>query len=124
MAEQIHAPLFDALRNYVSSGVIPFHVPGHKQGRAGDKEFLDYLGSGMLNIDLTCMDELDHLSNPKGVILEAEQLAAEAFGADHAFFLVNGSSIAIESMILAACQPGDKILVPRNAHKSVIAGII
>jgi len=122
--EQSRAPLFDALRRYVSEGVIPFHVPGHKQGRVGDGAFNDFVGNPVLSIDLTCLEELDHLSSPRSVILEAEQLAAEAFHADHAFFLCNGSSIAIQAMILASCSPGDKILVPRNAHKSVIAGII
>ena len=124
MSQQQQAPLFDALRAYVSNGVVPFHVPGHKQGRIGDAEFLDFIGANAFQIDLTCMEDLDTLSNPKTSIMAAEQLAAEAFSADHAFFLCNGTSSGIQAMIIAACQPGDKILVPRNAHKSVIGGII
>ena len=118
------APLFEALKNYVTEGTIPFHVPGHKQGRSGDAEFLAFLGQNTLNIDLTCMEDLDNISGPKSAILEAEKLAALAYGADHAFFLCNGTSSGIQAMLIAACKPGDKVLIPRNAHKSVIGGII
>lgn len=124
MSRHQQAPLFDALRAYVNEGVVPFHVPGHKQGRAGDAEFLEFIGHNAFSIDLTCMEDLDNISNPKSSILAAEQLAADAFEADHAFFLCNGTSSGIQAMIVAACQPGDKVLVPRNAHKSVIGGII
>lgn len=124
MSDQDRAPLFEALCNYADTKVIPFHVPGHKQGRAGDAAFSARMGSAALSIDLTSMEELDFLSNPKSVIAEAEVLAAKAFGADHAFFLCNGTSSGIQTMLIAACQPGDKVLIPRNAHKSVIGGVI
>ena len=117
-------PLFDALKSYVNQGVLPFHVPAHKQGRGGDAEFLEYIGSGALGIDLTVIPELDNITNPKTAILDAERLAAEAFGAAQAYFLCNGTTSGIQAMIIAACRPGDKLLVPRNAHKSVIGGII
>lgn len=118
------APLFDALRKYVDDRVIPFHVPGHKQGRVGDEEFLSYIGHNVMGIDLTIMEDLDGICNPKGVIKEAEELAALAYKADYAYFLSNGTSSGIQAMIMSVCQPGDKILLPRNAHKSAISGVI
>lgn len=120
---QRRTPLFDAVKKYVSSGIVPFHVPGHKQGR-GLPEFKEYVGENVLAMDLTCMPDLDNILNPLGVIREAQELAAQAFGADHAYFLVNGTTCGIQAMIMAVCEPGDKLILPRNAHKSAIGGII
>ncbi len=122
-SEQNNTPLFDAVKKYIDDDVIRFHVPGHKSGR-GIKEFKDYIGEKALQIDVNGMDELDYLDNPSGVIKEAEELTAKAFGADYAYFLANGSSGGVHAMIMSACEPGDKILIPRNAHKSTIGGII
>lgn len=122
-AAQEETPLFTALKNYVDTGVLPFHVPGHKQGR-GLPEFVRFVGKNVLGIDLTCMEDLDNICNPRGVIREAERLAAEAWGADHAHFLVNGTTSGIQAMIMSVCAPGDEIILPRNAHKSAIGGII
>jgi len=121
--QQDKTPLFDALMNYVNEQTIPFHVPGHKQGR-GNKVLASILGSTTLAIDLTCMEDLDNICNPKSVIKEAEKLAAHAYHADNAFFLVNGTTSGIQAMIMSVCNPGDKIILPRNAHKSAIGGII
>ena len=121
--EQFKTPIFDAVKKYINDGVLPFHVPGHKQGR-GLNEFRDFIGENALKMDLTCTLGLDNICNPKTVILEAETLAAKAFGADRAFFLVNGTTAGIQGMIMAACEPGDKILLPRNAHKSAVGGLI
>lgn len=121
--DQHRTPLFDGVRKYVSDGVVPFHVPGHKQGR-GLEEFREFVGGNVLAIDLTCFDGTDNICNPLDVIKEAQELAAAAYGADHAFFLVNGTTSGIQGMIMSVCQPGDKIIVPRNAHKSAIGGII
>jgi len=117
------APLFEALKKYVDDEVIPFHVPGHKRGK-GLSEFVDYLGSKVFQIDVNGMEDLDNICNPIGVIKEAEALFAELFGADDSFFLVNGTSQGVQSMILAACAPGDEIIMPRNAHKSTVGGMI
>ncbi len=70
------------------------------------------------------MEDLDNICNPVSVIKKAEQLAAQLFHADNAFFLVNGTTNGIQSMIMSVCEPGDKIIIPRNAHKSAIGGII
>ncbi|MDD3839481.1 MAG: aminotransferase class I/II-fold pyridoxal phosphate-dependent enzyme [Clostridia bacterium] len=116
-------PLFSAIKEYNQSGIIPFDVPGHKHGK-GIPELREYLGSRMLEIDVNSMKQLDNLSNPISVILEAQELMAEAYSAGHAFFLVNGSTSGVQAMIMSVCMPGDKIIIPRNAHKSAINGLI
>jgi arginine decarboxylase len=120
---QNRTPLFDAVKEYIDNDVIPFHVPGHKQGR-GLCELTCYIGEKALRMDLNGMDDLDYANNPTGVIKEAQKLMARAFGAENAYFLVNGTTSGVQTMILSACDPGSKIIIPRNAHKSTIGGII
>lgn len=122
--EQERAPLFEALRDYLRKNMAPFHTPGHKQGNGIDPEFLDLVGKNIFGIDLTELPEVDNLHDPDGVIKEAHELAADAYGADYSFFQVNGSTGGNNAMIMSVCDPGDKIIIPRNAHKSVIGGII
>ncbi len=121
--DQNRTPLFDAVKKYVDDKVVQFHVPGHKQGR-GIKELKDYIGERALQMDANGMDDLDYANNPTGVIFEAEKLLSYAFGAQNAYFLVNGTTAGVQAMIMSACEPGDKIIIPRNAHKSTIGGII
>jgi len=121
--DQQKTPLLDALKGYVADAVIPFHVPGHKQGR-GIPELREYIGANVLKMDVNGMKELDYIGNPSGVIAEAQHLCADAFGAEHAFFLVNGTSSGVQAMILSTCNPGNEIIIPRNAHKSTIGAII
>lgn len=116
-------PLFDALVNYAKQDVIPFDVPGHKMG-AVMNPMKEALGEMALRMDVNSMKELDLLSHPQSVIKEAQELAAEAFGANYAYFLVNGTTVGIQAMIMAVCKPDDTILVPRNGHKSVMDGMI
>lgn len=87
-------------------------------------EFREFIGERALSIDLINIGPLDDLHTPKGIIKEAQKLAAEAFGADYTFFSVQGTSGAIMAMIMSVCGPGDKIIVPRNVHKSVMSAII
>lgn len=89
-----------------------------------DPEFRAFIGDNALSIDLINIAPLDDLHQPTGIIEEAQKLAADAFGADHTFFSVQGTSGAIMTMILTVCSEGDKIIVPRNVHKSVMAAII
>lgn len=121
--DQKRTPLFDAVKKYVDDKVVQFHVPGHKQGR-GIQELREYIGERALQMDANGMEDLDYANNPTGVIYEAEKLLAHAFGAQNAYFLVNGTTAGVQAMIMSACEPGDKILIPRNAHKSTIGGII
>lgn len=120
---QERTPLFDALRRYVDEGTISFHVPGHKHG-VGLPEFTQFTGKNVMNIDLTLLPDLDSIYHPTGAIKEAQDLAADAYGAEHAYFLVNGTTSGIQAMLMSVCREGDEIIVPRNAHKSVIGGII
>lgn len=121
--DQSRAPLFEAMDAYHNRDVIPFDVPGHKHGK-GIKEMVDYFGSTMFELDVNAMKCLDNICNPIGVIREAEELAARAYGAENAFFLVNGTTSGVQTMIMSACSPGDKIILPRNAHKSATTALI
>ncbi len=123
IASQEETPIFSALKDYAKTGVLPFHVPGHKQGR-GLPEFVDFVGHNVMSIDLTTVEGLDNICNPISVIKTAEALAAEAWGADHAYFLVNGTTSGIQAMIMSVCAPGDELILPRNAHKSATGGLI
>ncbi len=121
---QLKTPLFDAMVALAESRKISFHTPGHKSGKGISTRFRKYVGPRIFSIDLTTLDEVDSLQSPMGVIKEAQKLAAIAYGADHSFFQLNGTTGGIHAMILAACGPGDDVLVARNAHRSVIAGLL
>jgi arginine decarboxylase len=122
--DQSRTPYFDALLDYVDAGVIPFHTPGHMQGRGMDRALREFLGDNVLSIDLTQVRGLDDLLQPTDVIVEAQNLAAEAYGAEHSFFLINGSTSGNQIMMMTAVNPGEKIALPRNAHKSAMGGLI
>jgi arginine decarboxylase len=121
---QFKTPLFTRLKQHAAANPTVFHIPGHKKGRGMDPEFRDFIGENALSIDLINIEPLDDLHHPHGIIREAQELAAEAFGADHTFFSVQGTSGAIMTMVMSVCQPGDTIIVPRNVHKSVLSAII
>jgi len=122
--EQLKTPLFDAMVTLAESRKVSFHTPGHKSGKGISTRFRKFVGPKIFSIDLTTLDEVDSLHKPRGVIKAAQELAARAYGADRSYFLVNGTTGGNHAMILAASNPGDRILVTRNAHKSVIAGVI
>lgn len=103
---------------------MQFHIPGHKRGRGMNSSFQEFIGSNALSLDLINIAPLDDLHHPTGPIKDAQELAATTFGADATFFSVQGTSTAIIAMVLATVGPGDKILVPRNVHKSVLTAII
>jgi len=123
MLDQSRAPIYEALEKFRSARVVPFDVPGHKRGR-GNPELTDFLGERCVGIDVAAMKPLDNLCHPVSVIREAEELAAEAFGAHHAFFMVGGTTSAVQSMVLAACKSGEKIIMPRNVHRSAINALV
>jgi arginine/lysine/ornithine decarboxylase len=118
------APYFQVLLDYVDAGVIPFHTPGHKQGLGMERAFRDFVGDNVLAIDLTQIRGLDDLLQPEGPLVEAQELAADAFGAEQSYFLINGSTSGNQCMMMAAINPGEKIAIPRNAHKSAMGGLI
>ena len=120
---QHDAPLYMALQEFRTARIVPFDVPGHKRGR-GNPELTRFLGQACLDVDVNSMKPLDNLCHPISVIRDAEQLAAEAFGAAHAFFMVGGTTSSVQAMVLSVCQPDDLIILPRNVHRSVINAII
>ncbi len=121
--DQSKMPILQALEKYKSMRVVPFDVPGHKRGR-GNKELTDFLGEQCMTVDVNSMKPLDNLCHPVSVIKEAEELAADAFGAKHAFFMINGTTSAVQSMVLTACKKGEKIIMPRNVHRSAINALV
>ena len=117
-------PLVEAMERYLQEQVYPLHTPGHKGGRGVAEPLRSMLGSTALRMDVSLMSELDDVHAPSGCIKEAQAEAAKLYGSDACFFSVNGTTGAIHAMLLAALQPGDKVLVPRNAHRSVMGGLI
>ncbi len=120
---QHRAPIVEALEEFRRHRVVPFDVPGHKRGR-GNPDLSALLGDRCVGIDVNSMKPLDNLSNPVSVIADAERLCAAAFGANHAFFIVDGPTMAEHTKVLSVCKAGDKIILPRNVHKSVINALI
>ena len=120
---QKEAPLYAAMEHFRRLRVVPFDVPGHKRGR-GNPQLVDFLGQQCVEVDVNSMKPLDNLCHPVSVIREAEELAADAFGAAHAFFMVGGTTSAVQSMVFTACKHGDKIIMPRNVHKSAINALV
>lgn len=116
-------PIYEALQKYKEMRIVPFDVPGHKQGK-GNKELTEFLGEKCLSIDVNSMKPLDNLCHPVSVIREAEALAADAFGAQHAFFMIGGTTSAVQAMVMTACKRGDKIIMPRNVHRSAINALV
>ena len=120
---QNRAPIHEALERFRQMRVVPFDVPGHKRGR-GNPELTAFLGERCVNLDVNSMKPLDNLCHPVSVIREAELLAADAFGAAHAFLMVGGTTSSVQSMVLTACKGGDEIILPRNVHRSVINALV
>ena len=120
---QDRAPLLEALERMKAARLVPFDVPGHKRGR-GNRELTEFLGQQCLDVDVNSMKMLDNLCHPISVIRDAEKLAAEAFKASAAFFMVGGTTSAVQAMILSSLKPGDKIIMPRNVHRSAINALI
>lgn len=120
---QNKAPIYEALKKFREMRVVPFDVPGHKHGK-GNPELTAFLGEQCVSIDVNSMKPLDNLCHPVSVIREAEILAAEAFGAAHAFLMVGGTTSSVQSMVLSTCKRGDKIILPRNVHRSVINALV
>ena len=98
-------------------------MPGHKGGR-GNKELTEFLGTTAMSLDVNSMKPLDNLCHPISVIRDAQQLAAEAFGADESFFIVNGTTAGVQNMIMAVCNTGDKVIMQRNVHRSAINALV
>ena len=120
---QERAPVYEALEKFGKMRVVPFDVPGHKRGR-GNPELAKLLGEKCVSMDVNSMKPLDNLCHPVSVIREAEKLAADAFGAANAFLMVGGTTSAVQSMILSSVKAGEKVILPRNMHRSVMGALV
>lgn len=120
---QQNAPIYEALVEFGKKRVVPFDVPGHKRGR-GNPELTAFLGEKCVGIDVNSMKPLDNLCHPVSVIRDAEILAAEAFGAAYAFLMVGGTTSAVQAMVLSVVKRGEKIILPRNVHRSVMGALV
>ncbi len=117
-------PLLAAMTAYREEECIPFHTPGHKYGRGMHPALAKLFTTEALAMDVSLMQELDDFFSPTGCIKEAQERAARVYGAGQSFFIVNGTTAAIHAMLLAAVRPGGKVIVARNAHRSVLGGLI
>lgn len=118
------APVLDALAELRRRVDVVFGPPGHRQGTGVDPRVLDVLGTGVFASDVLMLNGLDDRRESQGVLSQAEELMADAVGADHAFFSTCGSSLSVRTAMLAVAGPGEKLLISRNAHKSVVAGVV
>lgn len=121
--EQEKTPFLTAVEDYLSSNPVSFDVPGHKFGHF-ENDLENYIGSSVYRFDVNAPLGLDNLSRPTGVLQESEDLFARAVGADHCLYSVNGTTGAIQTMILGCLRAKDKLILPRNVHKSVINSLI
>ncbi len=122
--DQNRLPLVQALENYIREHALRQHMPGHKGGVGAPLPAQELLGPKLWQSDVTEIAGLDDLQEPEGCIAEAQRLLADLYGAAASFFLINGSSVGIAALLLACLRPGDEILVPRNAHRAVLSGLI
>ncbi|MFG3281246.1 aminotransferase class I/II-fold pyridoxal phosphate-dependent enzyme [Streptomyces sp. NPDC048111] len=118
------APVLEALSAYHESGQTPFTPPGHKQARGADPRVRSVLGDAVFVSDVLAISGLDDRRSSHGVLEAAQELMADAVGAEHTFFSTCGSSLSVKSAMLSVAGPGEKLLVGRDAHKSVVSGLI
>jgi arginine decarboxylase len=122
--DQERAPIYETLTNYAASGIYGFHTPGHKGGRFAAPELTELVGKSGLALDLPAMTATDNTFHPTGCVRDAQQLAAELFGAGATFYVTAGSTLGVATSLLAAVPPGGILAMPRNVHRSVVAGLV
>ena len=123
MSNQKRMPFVEALEAYRKEHFVPFHTPGHKIGIEAPQLLKDWMGPA-LPYDLGVMYALDDLHEPEGELKEAQELTAELCGADCCWFSINGTTALIEAMIMGTVGPNETIIIPREAHRSVISGLV
>lgn len=124
VADQDRAPLFETLDRYAKGGIYPLHTPAHKGGRFADADLAALLGNRGLALDLPGMTATDNTFHPTGCVRDAQALAADLVGAQESFFLAAGSTLGVATALVAAVPPGATIALPRNIHRSVVAGLV
>ena len=123
MSNQEKMPFVEALESYKEQHFVPFHTPGHKIGVEAPQLLKDWMGAA-LPYDLGVMYALDDLHEPERELKEAQDLTAELYGADYCWFSINGTTALIEAMIMGTVGPDETIIIPREAHRSVISGLV
>ena len=123
-ANKTVTPLVDALRECVEMDAAAFHFPGHRRGAGAPPRMAGLVGKGVFAADLPELPELDNLHAAEGVIQEAQVKAAALFQAEQTWFLVNGSTCGIQAAVMASCNPGDYLILPRNAHMSAVSAMV
>lgn len=123
MSNQKRMPFVEALESYKEQHFVPFHTPGHKIGVEAPQRLKDWMGPA-LPYDLGVMYALDDLHEPEGELKEAQDLTAELYGADCCWFSINGTTALIEAMIMGTVGTDETIIIPREAHRSVISGLV
>jgi arginine decarboxylase len=121
---QAATPYIDALLGYRTKGIVPFHTPGHKLGKGAPPIMREVFGDALLAVDVAMAGGVEDTRESTALVAKAEALAAAAWGGERCYFLVNGSTSGIHSLLLALAGPGDGVILPRNAHKSVQAALI
>ena len=123
MSNQEKMPFVEALESYKEQHFVPFHTPGHKIGVEAPQLLKNWMGPA-LPYDLGVMYALDDLHEPERELKEAQDLTAELYGADFCWFSINGTTALIEAMIMGTVGPDEIIIIPREAHRSVISGLV
>ena len=123
MSNQEKMPFVEALESYKEQHLVPFHTPGHKIGVEAPQLLKNWMGPA-LSYDLGVMYALDDLHEPERELKEAQDLTAELYGADCCWFSINGTTALIEAMIMGTVGPDETIIIPREAHRSVISGLV
>jgi arginine decarboxylase len=118
------APIYETLTNYVATGIYGFHTPGHKWGRFAAPELTELVGRSGLALDLPSMTATDNTFHPTHCVRDAQDLAADLFGAGSTFYLTAGSTLGVSTAMLSAVPPGGTVVIPRNVHRSVVAGLV
>lgn len=121
--KQNNTPFFSEMKKYIESDPTCFDVPGHKMGNF-DNDLEEYAGKTLYKLDVNAPIGLDNLYNPHGVIKEAEDLLADLYNVDEALFSINGTTGGIMTMIIGTIDAKEKIILPRNVHKSIINSLI
>lgn len=116
-------PIYFALKDYIAKKRACFHMPGHHRGKGAHPLLIDLLGEKALLADITEVEGMDYLHKAEGVIKEAQELAAKLFGVDYTYFLINGSTVGNLVMLASTLSPGDKVIIQRNSHRSIIGGL-
>ncbi len=122
--DQTRAPLVEALAAYRAAQITPFSTPGHKLGHGMAPELRDLYGMAALRSDIPVSGGVDDIHFRQQTVRKAEDLGAAAWGADRSFYLVNGSSTGNHAFLLGMLRPGEKVVVARDLHKSLLVALI